>query len=152
MTKFTKLQIIKHALQYYIQRDGATVKDKAAEMCLLAEVEENLQKLISHLGIIVNGAKPLDPLLVEWDQKKNELRKIIPTPGADWIINEIKPEANQYTLPVAVGRLNVFIHLALKGIDESELLAAAKNYREDLLLYKEVLSSPLSEIHFEGDT
>lgn len=150
MTKYTKLQIIKHALQYYIQRDGATVKDKAAEMHLLAEVEENLQKLITHLGIIVNAAKPLDPLLVEWDQKKNELRKIIPTPGADWIINEIKPEANQYPLPVAVDRLNVFIQLALKGIDESELLNAAQNYREHLLLAERYLSSTLCELHLEG--
>jgi len=152
VTKYTKLQIIKRALQYYIQRDGATVKDKAAEMRLLAEVEENLQKLITQLGIMVNVTKPLDPLLVEWEQKKDALRKIIPTPGADWIINEIKPEANQYTLPVAVGRLNVFIQLALKGIDESELLNAAQNYREHLLLHKEYLSSPLSEIYFEWYT
>ncbi len=150
MTEYKKLQIIKHALQYYIQREGATVKDKAAEMHLLTLVEAEVQKLVIRLGIKVSASKPFAPILVEWETKKEELRKIIPTPGADWIINEIKPEANQYPLPVAIGRITIFIQLALQGIDESKLLDAAQNYREHLLLAERYLSSPLGEIHLEG--
>lgn len=150
MTEYKKLQIIKHALQYYIQRDWASKEDIDTELRLLAETEAKLQKLIDRFGIVVNVSKPLAPILVEWEQKKDELRKIIPTPCADWIINEIKPEANQYPLPVAIGRITIFIQLALKGIDESELLAAAQNYREHLLLMEHHVSSPLSELHLEG--
>lgn len=150
MTKYKKLQIIKHALQYYIQREGATVRDKAAEKHLLDEIEAEVQKLVIRLGIQVSVSKPFAPILVEWETKKEELRKIVATPCADWIINEIKPEANQYPLAVAIGRITVFIQLALKGIDESKLLNAAQNYREHLLLAEHYSSSPLSEIHLEG--
>lgn len=148
MTKYKKLQIIKHALQYYIQREGASEKDVNAERRLLAEIEEKVAKEIVRIGGWVNASRIIDPLLIEWEQKKTELRRIVPI--ADWIINEIKPEANQYTLPVAIGRINIFIRLALKGIDESELLSAAQNYREHLLLTEHFLSSPLSELHLEG--
>lgn len=148
MTKYKKLQIIKHALQYYIQREGASQKDVDTERRLLTEIEAEVAKETVRIGRWVNTSRIIDPLLIEWEQKKTELRRIVPI--ADWIINEIKPEANQYPLPVAIGRITIFIQLALKGIDESELLAAAQNYREHLLLMEHHLSSPLSELHLEG--
>lgn len=150
MTKYKKLQIIKHALQCYIRREGASEKDIDSEKQLLSEVEAEERNLIAQLGLWVMETKIMDPLLIEWDMKKTELRKIVATPCADWIINAIKPEANQYPLAVAIGRITVFIQLALKGIDESKLLNAAQNYQEHLLLAERYLSSPLSEIHLEG--
>lgn len=45
MKKYKALQIIKHALAYYIGREGATTADTDAEKRLLAEIEERAETL-----------------------------------------------------------------------------------------------------------
>lgn len=45
MTQYKKLQIIKHALAHYIQREGADPADLEAEKVLLAEVEADVERL-----------------------------------------------------------------------------------------------------------
>ena len=42
MTQYKKLQIIKHALAHYIQREGADPADLEAEKALLGEVEADV--------------------------------------------------------------------------------------------------------------
>lgn len=45
MKQYKALQIIKHALAYYIGREGATKADTDAEKRLLAEIEERAETL-----------------------------------------------------------------------------------------------------------
>lgn len=45
MKQYVKLQIIKHALQHYIQRPGASEKDITQEKRLLDEVNEETEEL-----------------------------------------------------------------------------------------------------------
>lgn len=51
MTRYKKLQIIKHALAHYIQREGAPPQDIATEKLLLAEVEGAVERLKEAYGI-----------------------------------------------------------------------------------------------------
>ena len=51
MTQYKKLQIIKHALAHYIQREGADPADLEAEKVLLAEVEADVEWLKEKYGI-----------------------------------------------------------------------------------------------------
>ena len=51
MTRYKKLQIIKHALAHYIQREGAPPQDVATDKLLLAEVEEKVKRLQEAYGI-----------------------------------------------------------------------------------------------------
>lgn len=44
MSPYTKKQIIKHALQYYIQRPGADSKDIHREKTVLNLVEEDIER------------------------------------------------------------------------------------------------------------
>lgn len=44
MKHYVKLQIIKHALQHYIQRPDADPKDIAKEQLLLNQVEKDIEK------------------------------------------------------------------------------------------------------------
>ena len=48
---YTKLQIIKHALQYYLQRPDMTKDDVKREIELLAEVEMEIDGLKEKYGI-----------------------------------------------------------------------------------------------------
>ena len=48
---YTKLQIIKHALQYYLQRPNMTKDDVKREIDLLAEVEMEIDELKEKYGI-----------------------------------------------------------------------------------------------------
>lgn len=45
MKRYTRLQIIKHALQHYIQREGASEVDKAKEGKVLEHVEREVEEL-----------------------------------------------------------------------------------------------------------
>jgi hypothetical protein len=45
MTNYTEQQIIKHALQYYITRDGASDKDIKQEKKLLKEISTYVEAL-----------------------------------------------------------------------------------------------------------
>jgi hypothetical protein len=45
MKEYKALQIIKHALAYYIGREGATKAETDAEKRLLAEIEERAETL-----------------------------------------------------------------------------------------------------------
>lgn len=45
MTEYTKLQIIKHALQHYIKRPGATSSDIEKEQKLLEDVTNKVNEL-----------------------------------------------------------------------------------------------------------
>ena len=45
MTEYKELQIIKHALSYYINREGATQKDIDVEKNLLAKIEDRVETL-----------------------------------------------------------------------------------------------------------
>lgn len=45
MKEYKALQIIKHALAYYIAREGATETDTNTEKLLLAEIEERIENL-----------------------------------------------------------------------------------------------------------
>lgn len=48
---YTKLQIIKHALQYYLQRPNMTKPDAKKEIELLTEVETEIDELKEKYGI-----------------------------------------------------------------------------------------------------
>lgn len=50
MKEYVKLQIIKHALQYYLQRD-ASEKDKQKERTVLKHTEERIEVLKSRYRI-----------------------------------------------------------------------------------------------------
>lgn len=52
MTQYKKLQIIKHALAHYIQREGADPADIEAEKMLLGEVEAEVAWLKEKYGIL----------------------------------------------------------------------------------------------------
>jgi hypothetical protein len=45
MKEYKALQIIKHALAYYIGREGATKTDTSTETLLLAKIEERIETL-----------------------------------------------------------------------------------------------------------
>lgn len=45
MTEYKEAQIIKHALQYYINRSGADEKDLITEKQLLREWEDEVERL-----------------------------------------------------------------------------------------------------------
>jgi hypothetical protein len=51
MTEYTELQIIKHALNYYIKRPEATVKDVNRELRLLNKIETKVENLKGDYGI-----------------------------------------------------------------------------------------------------
>jgi len=51
MTEYTELQIIKHALEYYIQRPEATEKDVAREKLALEEVKRRVEWRKEKYGI-----------------------------------------------------------------------------------------------------
>lgn len=51
MTEYTELQIIKHALNYYIKRPEATVKDTKQELHLLNKIESKVENLKDVYGI-----------------------------------------------------------------------------------------------------
>lgn len=51
MKQYKALQIIKHALAYYIGREGAPKKDTDTEKLLLAEIEERAEELRKHYRI-----------------------------------------------------------------------------------------------------
>lgn len=55
MSPYTKNQIIKHALQYYIQRPGADPEDVHREKTVLRQVEEEINRQMER-----NGIKPKD--------------------------------------------------------------------------------------------
>lgn len=44
MSPYTKKQIIKHALQYYIQRPNASSNDVHRERTVLSQVEEEIER------------------------------------------------------------------------------------------------------------
>ena len=45
MTNYIKAQIIKHALQHYIKRDGANEQDIKQEKKVLEEVKEDIERM-----------------------------------------------------------------------------------------------------------
>lgn len=58
MSPYTRKQIIKHALQYYIQRPDAALKDIHREKTVLRQVEEELEREMER-----NGIKPKEERL-----------------------------------------------------------------------------------------
>lgn len=58
MSPYTRKQIIKHALQYYIQRPDADPKDIHREKTVLRQVEEELSREMEQ-----NGIKPKEARL-----------------------------------------------------------------------------------------
>lgn len=51
MSPYTRKQIIKHALQHYIQRSGAEPKDIHREKTVLRQIEEELSREMERNGI-----------------------------------------------------------------------------------------------------
>ncbi|WP_270790075.1 hypothetical protein [Enterococcus diestrammenae] len=51
MSPYTRKQIIKHALQYYIQRPSADPKDIHREKTVLRQIEEELGREMERNGI-----------------------------------------------------------------------------------------------------
>ncbi|MBU8770318.1 hypothetical protein [Cytobacillus oceanisediminis] len=51
MKQYKKLQIIKHALQYYISRAGANDADVNSEKMLLEEITDEVDRLKERYGI-----------------------------------------------------------------------------------------------------
>lgn len=58
MSPYTRKQIIKHALQYYIQRPGVDPKDIHRENTVLRQVEEEISREMER-----NGIKPKEARL-----------------------------------------------------------------------------------------
>ena len=82
---YTKLQIVKHALQYYLQRPNMTKSDVKREIELLAEVEMKIDDLKERYDIRttesveksdeVKAKETLVKELVEEMNKKNALNR-----------------------------------------------------------------------------
>lgn len=51
MSPYTKKQIIKHALEYYIQRPNADQKDVHREKTVLQQIEEEVNREMERNGI-----------------------------------------------------------------------------------------------------
>lgn len=51
MKEYKRQHIIKHALEHYIQRDGASEKDVDQESRVLAEVAEDIERMKERYGI-----------------------------------------------------------------------------------------------------
>ncbi len=51
MSPYTKKQIIKHALEYYIQRPNAHQKDVHREKTVLRQIEEEVNREMERNGI-----------------------------------------------------------------------------------------------------
>lgn len=51
MSEYTRLQIIKHALQHYIKRPGASENDIKIEQKLLNQVTQEVNELKEKYGI-----------------------------------------------------------------------------------------------------
>lgn len=51
MSPYTKKQIIKHALEYYIQRPNADQKDVRREKTVLRQIEEDVNREMERNGI-----------------------------------------------------------------------------------------------------
>jgi len=51
MKEYKKKQIIKHALQNYIQRPNTSAEDLAAEKRLLMEITEDVERMKAKYGI-----------------------------------------------------------------------------------------------------
>ncbi|MDT2483157.1 hypothetical protein [Enterococcus avium] len=51
MSPYTKKQIIKHSLEYYIQRPDADPKDVHREKTVLRQVEEDINREMERNGI-----------------------------------------------------------------------------------------------------
>jgi hypothetical protein len=57
MSEYTELQIMKHALMYYIDRQNATENDVLKETHLLNRVEERIEFMKDHYRIPDRGEK-----------------------------------------------------------------------------------------------
>ena len=72
MKRYTEAQIIKHALQYYIERPGADPKDVHKEKTVLSNIEEEIERLKLRNHIPDKEYQPLkrDYVLVsrKWSQ------------------------------------------------------------------------------------
>ena len=44
VSKLVKLQILSHALEYYLKREGASQKDIRQELAVVNEIEKELEK------------------------------------------------------------------------------------------------------------
>lgn len=51
MKEYKRQHIIKHALEHYIQREGATEKDITQEKRVLSEVTADIDNMKEHYGI-----------------------------------------------------------------------------------------------------
>lgn len=51
MKRYTETQIIKHALQYYIKRQGASQEDIHREKTVLKKIEEEIEAPKERYGI-----------------------------------------------------------------------------------------------------
>jgi len=51
MSEYTEAQIIKHALDHYINRSGATVSDKEKEGTVLLKYKDKVARLKAKYGI-----------------------------------------------------------------------------------------------------
>lgn len=56
MSKYTEAQIIKHALEYYINREGSTEQDKIKEGNLLQKYKDKVDRLKIKYRIKGGGA------------------------------------------------------------------------------------------------
>jgi hypothetical protein len=72
MKEYKKLQIIKHALQYYVERPGGDPKDFDTERLVLKEVTEEVERLKERYGI---KSKEGGPLFIQNENPALKVRK-----------------------------------------------------------------------------
>lgn len=80
-----------------------------------------------------NWHKPRSPYAL-YDELCTGLRKILGETDANRIIAEVEPQANTYTLPVAVLRMYTVLEVAAAGCTATMLLEIVKNHQEEAAL------------------
>lgn len=74
MTKYGRLQIIKHALQYYVQREGVTEEELKTELSVLKQTEQ--QVIDMKLKYRIDLSEYEENLLNKRKQSKSNVGKL----------------------------------------------------------------------------
>ncbi|HHT96637.1 MAG TPA: hypothetical protein GXZ90_01925 [Clostridiales bacterium] len=74
MTKYGRLQIIKHALQYYVQREGVTEEEMKTELSVLKQTEQ--QVIDMKLKYRIDLSEYEENLLNKRKQSKSNVGKL----------------------------------------------------------------------------
>lgn len=151
---YRKFLIVKQALQYYTQREGAPSEDVSTAKGLLKVIEEKLKNPRTLLQVNTKGAEAYIKECLEqytdWvplcDVEKIDtfdlftkqcsfIQTYIDSKTAERIIHEVEPSNNGYDWRYTVERMNLICYLVGHGVRGEMLIDIVKNGAEsDALL------------------